>query len=149
MNVNGKATAPLFTSSPETLPNDVVIVERIYGILLTEYTGPDALAVAVSVDVPPAQINAGAADADTVGKELTVTKLVTLHVPAMYVIVTTPNAMPITTPVESPAAAILVSLLVHVPPAVASVNVIVDPWQILDPPDIAAGTALMVTVVVA
>lgn len=55
-----------------------------------------------------------------------------------------PAATPITSPVEEMVAAPGV-LLVHTPPVVASVNVIVEPTHTLDAPEIAAGTGLTVT----
>ncbi len=59
-----------------------------------------------------------------------------------------PPAIPVITPVEEPTVATAVLLLVHVPLPAASVKVIVDPAQTGVLPEIAAGRALTVTVVV-
>lgn len=62
--------------------------------------------------------------------------------------VTTPVEMPVTTPVVEPISADVEELL-HVPPAVASVKVIVPPTPTVDGPLIAAGPAVTVTTCVA
>ena len=64
---------------------------------------------------------------------------------AVLVAATTP---PVTTPVKDPMLAVPVELLLHVPPAVASVNVVVSPEQTLRVPSIAVGNGLTVTIVV-
>lgn len=61
-------------------------------------------------------------------------------------------AVPIPSPVTMPVLLtepIVLSLLLHVPPPVASVSVIVNPKQTLDGPLIAAGATLTVTGTVA
>ena len=65
------------------------------------------------------------------------------------VIADVPPVTPVTTPVVEPIVAIVVVPLVHVPPVVASVNVVVSPWQTLAVPDIPAGLAFTVTTWVA
>ena len=52
------------------------------------------------------------------------------------------------TPLDEPMVALVTSLLLHVPPPVASVNVSVDPLQIVSEPAIAAGTGFTVDAVV-
>lgn len=59
--------------------------------------------------------------------------------------VAVPEVMPETTPVPPPTVATPVLLLVHVPPDVACVNVVVAPVQTLDDPPIAGGAAEIVT----
>ena len=59
-----------------------------------------------------------------------------------------PFTIAVTMPVSEPTVATAVLLLLHVPPAVVSVNVVVDPAQTLVDPEIAAGDVLMVMVVV-
>jgi hypothetical protein len=66
-----------------------------------------------------------------------------------YVITVVPVVIPLTMPEVDPTVATEVVLLVHVPPGVASVSVIVDPAQTLVGPPMAAGVALTVTIVVA
>ena len=82
------------------------------------------------------------------GDAFTVNDAVLVH-PAVvvYVIVTTPGATPVTVPLLLPTVAIVPSLVVHVPPGVASVSVRVEPTQTLKVPPIAAGSALTVTTV--
>jgi hypothetical protein len=59
-----------------------------------------------------------------------------------------PAVTPVATPVPEPIVATDVALLVQVPPAVASVNVVVTPEHTLDAPDIADGSAFTVAVLV-
>ena len=80
----------------------------------------------VSVVVVPAQRVTGVDGVIAAGKALTVTFAVVLHVPMLYVIVAVPALAPVTVPPVTPAD---VELLVHVPPLVASVSTVVDPWQ--------------------
>ena len=74
-----------------------------------------------------------------------------MHPPAfetVYLIVTVPAAIPVTTPVALTVAVAGVKLL-HTPPVVASVNVVVFPTQTVLVPPIAAGevgAAISVTV---
>ena len=64
-------------------------------------------------------------------------------------IVTAPEVTPFTVPVEEPMAAIAVLLLLHTPPEVASVNVVVKPTHTFVVPPIAAGFGLTVKLVTA
>jgi hypothetical protein len=59
-----------------------------------------------------------------------------------------PTATPVTMPVVLPMVAVAVLLLLHVPPDVASVKVIVNPWHTDTGPTIGAGELDTVTVVV-
>lgn len=56
---------------------------------------------------------------------------------------------PVTTPVSDPTLATDGVLLVHVPPEMGSLNVMLDPVHTLFGPDIAVGNAVTDTVVVA
>src|ERR1035437_9147041 len=100
---------------------------------------PDAVMVVLPQKVP-APLNVTIA-----GNGLTVTTLVAVHpVPTVYAIVDVPAATPVTTPVpETVAFAVL--LLLHTPPAVASLKVVVEPLQTLVAPAIAAGEGVIVT----
>ena len=63
--------------------------------------------------------------------------------------VAVPEVMPVTTPVEDPMVATPVALLLHVPPEVVLVNVVVKPTHTLVVPAIAAGFGLTVKLVTA
>lgn len=69
-------------------------------------------------------------------------------VPVLYVIVAVPMLRAVTTPVPVPML-IVASELLHNPPWVASVTVIVEPRHINDGAEIAAGIPVTVTSVVA
>ena len=58
-----------------------------------------------------------------------------------------PEPTPVTLPDPS-TEPITVAVLLHVPPTVASVNAVMEPIQTSGVPEIAAGTGLMVTVLV-
>ena len=60
-----------------------------------------------------------------------------------------PAEIPLTIPAPDHMVATPVALLVHTPPDVASVNVVVSPTQTFGVPPIAAGTALVVNTTVA
>ena len=63
--------------------------------------------------------------------------------------VAVPADTPVTTPVVMPTVAVERELLVHVPPAIISVSVIVEPTQTSLLPIMAGGNAYTVTVTVA
>lgn len=84
------------------------------------------------------------------GVVFTVNVAVRKHpVPNVYVMVTVPAATPVTIPDDDPTVAVNTSLLLHVPPLVASVSVLVSPSHTLSVPPIAAGNAFTETVTVA
>jgi hypothetical protein len=58
-----------------------------------------------------------------------------------------PVTIPVTIPVV-PTVATEVELLLQVPPPVASVRAVVDPWQTAGVPKIAAGSGFTVTILV-
>ena len=60
-----------------------------------------------------------------------------------------PGVIPLTIPVAGPMVAIAGLLLLHVPPGVASVNIVVPPVQAPDNPIIGVAVLLTVIVVVA
>src|ERR1019366_2039043 len=74
------------------------------------------------------------------GNGLTVIMVLVLHpAPVVYVIVTGTGIVinvttPVTRPDEEPIVAVNVSLLLQVPPLLASLNKVVDPWQIFGEP---------------
>ena len=59
--------------------------------------------------------------------------------------VTVPGDTPVTTPVAAPTVPIAVAVLVHVPPAVPSASVVVDPMHTPSDPVIFAGSGFTVT----
>ena len=63
----------------------------------------------------------------------------------MYVIVVVPPAVatPVTTPLDEPTVATEVLLLLHVPPVVESVNVVVEPAHTGDIPPVIDGTYIV------
>ena len=63
--------------------------------------------------------------------------------------VTTPSVMPVTVPAEDPIVATAVLLLLHTPPLVAFVRVVVNPTHTFVVPPIAAGFGLTVKLVTA
>ena len=74
--------------------------------------------------------------------------IVVLIQPAVdvYVIIEVPAPTPVATPVVEPIVATVVVPLLHVPPTVEVLNVVVAPWQILVVPVIAAGNGITVNV---
>ena len=85
-----------------------------------------------------------------VGIGLTATSLVVKHPPAkVYVTVVLPSVRAETTPVEASIVATVVLLLIHVPPVVALLRVVVAVAQTFEVPVIAAGVVLIEVVVLA
>jgi hypothetical protein len=80
------------------------------------------------------------------GLGLTVTTDIVIQLlGALYVIVEVPAETPVTTPVED-VILVAVPVLLHVPPAVASVSVIVLPTQTAPGTKMESGTGLTVTI---
>jgi len=103
--------------------------------------------VLVSVILPPAQtmedpvIVGGSGSTERV--------VVTTHPEAgIYVIVVVPAAIPVAIPEEIPIVAIVVELLDHMPPVVASLRVVVLPIQTLVLPVMGGGGGVTVTIAV-
>ena len=65
-----------------------------------------------------------------------------------YVIVVVPEVTPVTIPVDEPTVATPVALLVHDPPPVLLVNVIVEPGHTVPGPTIGPAADMTLTVVV-
>ena len=83
------------------------------------------------------------------GGGLIVTPVVVMQpVPVVYVIATLPVLIPVIIPVALPAVAINGLLLLHIPPVVTSLSVVVAPTHIVVVPVIAAGSAYTVSVLV-
>ncbi len=79
------------------------------------------------------------------GRALTVTAAVRIQlVAAVYVINAVPGDMPVTMPVNDPIAAVAAPVL-HVPPIVPLLRVVIEPAQTLARPVIAAGSGFTVT----
>ena len=122
-------------------------------VLLTE-----AIEVFVTLQVPPvtASLSFVIAPKHTedapemaAGAKGTVIILVTgVPQPVVYIIVAVPTVTAVTIPITSTVATD-VWLLLHVPPPTASLNAIVDAIQREEGPDMAAGTAMTVIVLVA
>ncbi len=66
----------------------------------------------------------------------------------VYVMLDVPPAIPVTIPVDAPTVAIVVLPLVHVPPGVALLRLVVLPWQTVFTPVIAGGDARTENVIV-
>ena len=83
------------------------------------------------------------------GNGLTVTTNVAIQpVPRVYVIVDVPDDTPVTKPVEEPTVAFAVLPLVHVPPLVASLMLVVKPAHTVAVPVMDEGSGLTVTTTV-
>ena len=136
----------------------VLVVATTWPVTTPVLTVTVAIAVLLLLHVPPpASLNVVVSPEQTVrlpkmavGSGSTVTTAV-IKQPVddnVYVIVVVPTVPPFTIPVADPIVA-LVLLLVHVPPPVASLNVVVSPKHTLRSPSIAVGTGFTVTTAVA
>lgn len=99
-----------------------------------------------SVIVDPEQTDVGpviGGAADT-----TVTTSWAAQPPTVYLIVVVPGVDPITIPVKAPTEATVTGVLVHTPPAVVLVSVMVAPTQTLDGPLMAEGNGFTVIILV-
>jgi hypothetical protein len=67
----------------------------------------------------------------------------------VYVTTTVPADIPVTTPVVKPIVATVVVLLVHVPPVVISLNMIVEPMQTKAGPVTGDGISTHIVAVIA
>jgi hypothetical protein len=128
------ATVAVPAAMPENIPDPDTIVAIL--TLDEVHVPPEVPSVSVAV-LPAHTIPAPAIAA---GTGLTVNTAVFRQPPAtVYVILAVPAATPVAIPVAPSIVAVLVLPLLHVPPAVASVNVIVEPAQTEPVPS--AGTA--------
>jgi hypothetical protein len=121
-------------------------------VVVDAFTVPTA--VFVLDQVPPAVVSVRLvvkpthtllAPAITAGVWFTVIGKVAVQLPgvSVYIILTLPAVLPVTTPVPAPTEA-LPLLALHVPPVVASARVVVAPVQTVDAPVIAAGVTFTV-----
>ena len=129
--------------TPVTTPVDELTVATA-GVALLQV--PPAVAL-LNVVVDPA--HSVRVPVIAAGRGLTVTVAVRKHpVGSVYDITEVPDDTPVTTPVAGSTVATAGVALLHVPPAVASPNVVVDPTHTERVPVIAAGNGLTVTVAV-
>src|SRR5437763_776971 len=113
-------------STPVTTPLDDPIVATAVVLLIHV---PPAIA-SVKLVVDPVQTSSEPAIA--AGNGFTVKTAVALQpVESVYAIVDVPASKPVATPLDDPIVATVVVPLVHVPPAVASVKLVVNPAQTL------------------
>ena len=113
--------------TPVTIPEEEPTVAT--DVLLLSHVPPETASVKV-VTVPVKMVVGPLIGAS--GSTVTVT--VAILVPIAYVIIHVPAEMPVTMPVEDPTVAIAVLLLLHWPPAVESINVLLDPTHTLAVP---------------
>jgi hypothetical protein len=160
--VMGENAFTVSTTEVKQPPGSVYVIVGVPGAMPPSRPDADPMvpcAVLLLVQVPPEVASESivvwptqtdGAPVIAAGEALTVNEAVLMH-PAVvvYVIVTTPGATPVTVPLLLPTVAIVPSLLVHVPPRVASVSVRVEPAQTLNVPTTAAGSGFTVTTVVA
>jgi hypothetical protein len=107
--------------APVTVPFTTVAA-----VLLLVHAPP--VVASVSTAVVAIQMLTGVEGLMAAGSAFTVTLAVVIHVPILYVIMAVPALAPVTVPLITVAA---VLLLVHVPPLVASVRWVVLPAQML------------------
>jgi len=114
-------------------------------VLLLLHTPP----VTASLSVVESFMHTSAVPPIADGVRLTVTVVIAAQpvAPSTYEIVAAPAAPPVTVPV-APTVAIPVTLLLHVPPLVASANVVVAPVHTAVPPVMINGDGLIVRIFV-
>jgi 1,4-dihydroxy-2-naphthoate octaprenyltransferase len=126
--------------TPVTTP--VIIPTMATAVLLLLQSPP--IVVVLRVIVAPSHTVDSPESA--AGDRFTVTIAMAEHPAAdVYDIMAVPAATPVTTPVAAPTVAILVAPLLHVPPVVRSLSVVLAPAQTTRVPVIADGAALTVT----
>ena len=127
-------------ASALTTPPLVILATVPDGVTL--HTPPTV--ISLSVVVYPA--HSVLAPIMPVGTAFTVIGMLMLHPPIVYVIVSNPGATPLTMPPDV-TVAFAGLLLVHIPPAVPSLSVVVPPTHTLGVPPIGTGDELTVTTV--
>lgn len=133
------------TGVPAVTPVTTPVAEpTVASAVLLLHTPP--LTVSPRVMVKPTHTLEG--PVMTAGVALTVMFFITEQLPSVYEIVTGPVVTPETTPVPDTVATAVDELL-HVPPDVASLRVIVEPTQAADGPVIGAKPDTTLTVAVA
>jgi len=141
----------VISTTPGLIPVTTPVAEPTVATALLELVQVPPAGVAVKVVVLPVQMDApGTPVAPTVitGVGFTVTSIVTKQpVARLYVIVATPGEIPSTTPVPD-TVAVPGAPDDHVPPDGLLVRFIVLPTQTVLGPDIAAGVAFTVIIIV-
>ena len=131
------------TEPPVAVPDVIPIVAVLVALLLHV---PPVLA-SVKLPVDPEQIFVAPDIND--GEGLMVTLILREHpLRPVYMIVSIPGDTPVTLPEPAKTVAMLLVLLLHVPPVVASPNIVPDPSQAEGVPDIDSGNVLTVTTAV-
>jgi hypothetical protein len=134
---------------PELTPVIDPVKETVAMLLFVLYQKPPGVA---SLNEPTLPVhNVVVPDiAAIVGTVITVTVMVLVRPPiSVYEIVTVPAATPVTIPEDVPTVAIVLSLLLQVPPLAASVRAVVAPAQTVVVPVIGdAGTTFTVVTAV-
>jgi len=133
---------------PAVLPVATPVVDPIVATVgeLLVHTPPLVASVSV-VDVVPVPPHTALAPEIAAGREFTVVTAVVIHVEgAVYVMVAVPAATPVRVPDDEPTVAVLMLLLLHVPPGVASDSAPrLSPTQVNKLPEIGAGGARKVS----
>jgi hypothetical protein len=131
-------------STPVTTP--LALIVATLGVLLLQVPPVTGL---VSVVVSPVHKLDDPLITPAVGAGVMVATTVLIHpVANLYVIIVVPTATPISTPVPVPIVAMAALLLLHVPPAVELVSVLVVPTQVVALPAIAPGNSFTVNTAV-
>ena len=129
---------------PVTMPVDTPTVAWP-GVLLLQVPVP---VVSLSVNVEPTHIEPLLLSIAVIGLTV-IPKLRLQPVGNVYIMVSTPGAIPVTTCELEPTVAIEVFVLLHAPPVTPSVKLVVVPIHTALLPVIAPGNGLTVTIAVA
>jgi len=132
VDVTRYVIVPVPDETPVTIP-DSEPTEALVEVLLLQT--PPAVA-SLSVTVPPTHTDAGAPMIGVIGFTNNVVLLTQPVDAIVYVTVVEPGVIPLTTPEVPEKYAIDVFPLIHVPPAVTSLNDVVLPWHTLALPSI-------------
>lgn len=142
-------TVYLIVSTPAATPVTIPVDPTVASVVLALLHAPPVVASA-SIIVSPAHTDDPPVMLPATGKALTVIGALMRHpVGNVYVIVSRPASTPDTTPVEEPTTAIVVRLLLHVPPEGVELSVTVAPAHTWVVPVIADGKGFTVTTAVA
>ena len=127
----------MITAVPDAKPITKPVDEIVTVVLF--HTPPGVGSLTVVVDPPAHTVEdpiIGSGNALTVS-----TRVVMQPVNVLYVTVATPADIAVSKPVVGVIIATVVLLVLHVPPAVALLNVVADPAHIYDTPEIPEGGA--------
>ena len=123
---------------PAVDPNTTPVGRTVTLALLADHTPPGAGSVSV-MDVPPQTFD-GPDMVPALGNGLTVTVVNAIQlVGSVYTTMVVPAVSPARIPVPTPMVPVVILLLLHVPPGVASVRWMVEPTHTLLGPAIGAG----------